>query len=49
MDPISHYEFQHLFLLDKIGPTNFGGRNHLVSEVQRIREKDRSTPNTTDS
>ena len=43
---MSSYEFRRLVLLANIDPTNFGGRNPLVSAVQRrgIRKKNGSTP-----
>ena len=46
MKPMSHYQFQCLVCLANIDPTNFGGRNHLVSVVhyQGIIKKDESTP-----
>ena len=34
--PTSHYEFWRLDLLAKINTANFGGRDHLVSEVQNL-------------
>ena len=49
MKPMIHYEFRSLVCLANIDPTNFGGRDHLVSAVQRrgIRKNDGSKPNTT--
>ena len=46
---MSHYEFWCLFFLAKIDPTNFGGRDHLVSAVQRqgIRKNHGSTTPST--
>ena len=47
-NPISNYEFWRLVCLANIYPTNFGGRDHLVSVVQQkgILKKDGSTPTT---
>ena len=33
--PMSHYEFRRLVCLAKVDTTHFGGRDHLVSAVQR--------------
>ena len=35
VNPISHYEFQHQVCLTNIDPKVIGGRNNLVSAVQR--------------
>ena len=45
---MSHYEFLRLVCLEKIDPKIFGGRNNVVSAVQRlvIRKKNGSTPTT---
>ena len=34
MNPMSCYDFQCLVFMTKIDPTNFGGRDHLISAVQ---------------
>ena len=46
---MSHNEFQRLVCLAEIDPTKFGGREHLVSVVQRqgIRKNDGSKLTTT--
>ena len=46
---MSHYEYWSLVCLANIDPTNFGGRDNLVSMVQCriIRKKYASTPTTT--
>ena len=43
---MSRSKFWCLACLDNIDPTNFGGRDYLISSFQRqgIRNKDRSTP-----
>ena len=48
MKPMSHNYFMSLVCLANIDPTNFGGCNHLVLEVQRkdIIKNDMSTPTT---
>ena len=49
VNTMSHYEFWRLVCLAKIDPTNFGGRDHLVSAVQRqgIRKNHGSTTPST--
>ena len=46
---MSNYKFCCLVFLVKIDPTNFDGRNYLVSAVQHrgTRKKYGSTPNAT--
>ena len=48
---MSNYKFCRLVCLVNIDPTNFDGRNYLVSAVQHqgTRKKYGSTPNTTAS
>ena len=49
MNPMDHYECWNMVLWERIDSTNFGGCDHLVSEVQfrGNRNKDGYTLTTT--